>query len=155
VKLEKIRYTVNNVIQNKTKFYSLTMPTDVLSKSCFVSSRDEDPIMGFQCTLDEKRALEIANWIDNEEGMVPSSIILDGQHRVYEFSKAKSTLRVPVLNGVAWNLSGRNHLAAFNTPHPTKSSDFEILNQGTRTAPSLYACWLGSDWVLYYFGCLV
>jgi hypothetical protein len=61
VKLEKIRYTVNNVIQNKTKFYSLTMPTDVLSKSCFVSSRDEDPIMGFQCTLDEKRALEIAN----------------------------------------------------------------------------------------------
>ena len=118
MKLEKIRYTVSNVIQNKTKFYSLTMPTDVLSKSCFVSSRDEDPIMGFQRTLDEKRALEIANYIDNEEGTIPSSIILsaqnvadveivgrgrtlefmpdpkaflilDGQHRVYGFSKAK------------------------------------------------------------------
>ncbi|SGY88085.1 Putative uncharacterized protein [Moritella viscosa] len=82
--------------------------------------------MGFQRTLDEKRALEIANYIDNEEGTIPSSIIisaqnaadveivgkgrtlefmpdpkafliLDGQHRVYGFSKAKSILRVPVV----------------------------------------------------------
>lgn len=124
--MEKVRYTVSNVIQNKMKFYSLTMPTDVLSKCCFVSSRDEDPVMGFQRTLDEKRALEIANYIDNEQGTVPSAIILsaqtvadveiigrgrtieflpdpkaflilDGQHRVYGFSKAKSILRVPVI----------------------------------------------------------
>lgn len=124
--MEKVRYTVSNVIQNETRFYSLTMPTDVLSKCCFVSSRDEDPIMGFQRTLDVKRALEIANYIDNEQGTVPSAIILsaqdvadvdiigrgrtmeflpdpraflilDGQHRVYGFSKAKSTLRVPVI----------------------------------------------------------
>ncbi|TQQ38575.1 DGQHR domain-containing protein, partial [Vibrio cholerae] len=124
--MEKVRYTASNVIQNKTKFYSLTMPTDVLSKCCFVSSRDEDPVLGFQRTLDEKRALEIANYIDNEQGTVPSAIILsaqdvaeveiigkgrtmefmphpkaflilDGQHRVYGFSKAKSTLRVPVI----------------------------------------------------------
>lgn len=124
--MEKVRYTASNVTQNKTRFYSLTMPTDVLSKCCFVSSRDEDPVLGFQRTLDEKRALEIANYIDNEQGTVPSAIILsaqdaaeveiigkgrtmefmpdpkaflilDGQHRVYGFSKAKSTLRVPVI----------------------------------------------------------
>lgn len=124
--MERVRYTASNVIQNKTKFYSLTMPTDVLTKCCFVSSRDEDPIAGFQRNLDEKRALEIANYIDNEEGTIPSAIILsaqevaeveiigrgrtleflphpkaflilDGQHRVYGFSKAKSTLRVPVI----------------------------------------------------------
>jgi DGQHR domain-containing protein len=70
--------------------------------------------------------LEIANYIDNEGGTIPSSIIisaqsvadveivgrgqtlefmpdpkafliLDGQHRVYGFSKAKSILRVPVV----------------------------------------------------------
>tara|TARA_B100000700_G_C14981092_1_gene826430 strand:- start:1286 stop:1627 length:342 start_codon:yes stop_codon:yes gene_type:complete len=102
------------------------MPTDVLTKCCFVSSRDEDPVLGFQRTLDEKRALEIAEYIDNGLGTVPSAIILsaqdvadveiigrgrtmeflpdpkaflilDGQHRVYGFSKAKSTLRVPVI----------------------------------------------------------
>ncbi|MFS8152256.1 DGQHR domain-containing protein [Vreelandella titanicae] len=124
--MEKKRFTASNVLQNKTKFYSLTMPSDVLTQCCFVSSRDEDPIMGFQRTLDEKRALEIANYIDNEQGTIPSAIILsaqevadvemigrgrtlefmphpkaflilDGQHRVFGFSKAKSTLRVPVI----------------------------------------------------------
>ncbi|UDM07086.1 DGQHR domain-containing protein [Halomonas sp. NyZ770] len=124
--MEKIRFTASNVLQNKTKFYSLTMPSDILTKCCFVSSRDEDPIMGFQRTLDEKRALEIANYIDKEQGTIPSAIILsaqevagvemigrgrtlefmphpkaflilDGQHRVFGFSKSKSTLRVPVI----------------------------------------------------------
>lgn len=124
--VEKVRFTVSNVIQNKIKFYSLTMPTDILSECCFVSSRDEDPIMGFQRVLDEKRALEIANYIDNEGGTIPSSIILsaqdiadieiigrgrtmefkpnpkaflilDGQHRVYGYSKCKTVLRVPVV----------------------------------------------------------
>jgi len=31
-------------------------------------------------------------------------------------------------------------LSCFHKSHPPKSSDFEILNQGFRTAPSLYAC---------------
>ena len=121
-----VRYTVSNVIQNKFKFYSLTMPTDILARCCFVSRRDEDPKNGFQRTLDEKRALEIAHYLDEGLGSIPSAIILsaqeaanvevigrgrtlefipdpkaflilDGQHRVYGFSKAKSTLRVPVI----------------------------------------------------------
>jgi DGQHR domain-containing protein len=137
--MEKVRYTASNVLQNKTKFYSLTMPTDVLSKCCFVSSRDEDPIKGFQRTLDEKRALEIADYIDNQGGTIPSSIILsaqevaeveiigrgrtmefmpdpkaflilDGQHRVYGFSKAKSTLRVPVVIYVGLNRKEESRL---------------------------------------------
>ena len=76
IEMEKVRFTASNVIQNKTKFYSLTMPTDVLTKCCFVSSRDEDPIFGFQRTLDERRAQEIADYIDNGLGTVPSAIIL-------------------------------------------------------------------------------
>jgi len=124
--MDRIRYTASNVIQHKTKFFSLTMPTDVLSTCCFVSSRDEDPILGFQRVLDKKRALEIAKYIDQDLGTIPSSIILsaqveadvktvgrgrtieftphrkaflilDGQHRVYGFSMANSNLRVPVI----------------------------------------------------------
>ncbi|MCV5626054.1 DGQHR domain-containing protein, partial [Escherichia coli] len=77
-------------------------------------------------TLDEKRAREIADYIDSGHGTIPSSIILsaqpeaevqivgkgrtmefsvhpkaflilDGQHRVYGFSLAKSAVRVPVV----------------------------------------------------------
>jgi len=31
-------------------------------------------------------------------------------------------------------------ISCFHKSHPPKSSDFEILNQGISTAPSLYAC---------------
>jgi len=102
------------------------MPSDVLAETCFVSTRANDPDGGFQRRLDESRAQQIADYIDSGFGTVPGSIILsaqpeaaltydrrlktirfnrtrrafliiDGQHRVYGFSKAKTALRVPVV----------------------------------------------------------
>jgi DGQHR domain-containing protein len=128
---DKLRYSTSLVTQGKHKFYTLTMPSDVLARTCFVSTREADPKRGFQRLLDEKRASEIANYIDNGLGTIPNSIvlsaqqdaelrllnsktlefndapkaflILDGQHRVYGFSMTKTALRVPVViyNGLS------------------------------------------------------
>jgi len=102
------------------------MHSDVLAETCNVSTRKENPIDGFQRTLDVGRANEIANYLDNEGGTIPNSIvlsaqeeaklkivgrgktlefsrvpgaflILDGQHRVYGFALAETVLRVPVV----------------------------------------------------------
>jgi DGQHR domain-containing protein len=120
------RYSVSIVTQGEHRFYTCTIPSDVLAKCCFVTTREEDPIVGFQRVLDKKRAADIARYIDEEKGTIPSSIILsaqpeadltlvgasktlqftqrpksflvlDGQHRIYGFSMAKSNLRVPVV----------------------------------------------------------
>jgi DGQHR domain-containing protein len=127
-----LRYSVSLVTQGHHRFYTLSMPSDILAKACFVSTRDEDPRQGFQRLLDKKRAAEIATYIDNGLGTIPTSIILsaqpeadlqvvgrgktlefklteksflilDGQHRVYGFSLAKTALRVPVViyNGLS------------------------------------------------------
>lgn len=114
------------VSQGEHRFYTLTMPSDILAKTCFVSTRDDDPIKGFQRFLDEKRAKEIATYIDQGLGTIPTSIILsaqegaeftytrrtktiefldkkkaflilDGQHRVFGFALAEANLRVPVV----------------------------------------------------------
>jgi DGQHR domain-containing protein len=129
---ERLRYSVSLVRQGKHSFYTLTMPSDVLARTCVVSTRKEDPLQGFQRTLDEKRAYEIAQYIDKGLGTIPNSIvlsaqpaanlkiigrgktlefsdasgaflILDGQHRVFGFSKAATPLRVPVViyNGLS------------------------------------------------------
>lgn len=124
--IERVRYTASNITQGKTRFYTLSMPTEMLVKCCFVSTRDENPKDGFQRILDERRALEIAKYIDEDKGTIPSAIILsaqksadvnivgrgrtieftpdpnaflilDGQHRVYGFSKSQTSLRVPVV----------------------------------------------------------
>ena len=120
------RFSVSYVNQGKHRFYSLTIPSDVLSSCTFATNREEDPIKGFQRVLDKKRAQEIADYIDSGLGTIPNSIILsaqpgaeleiigngktlqfkrgshaflilDGQHRVYGFSLAKTSLRVPVV----------------------------------------------------------
>jgi DGQHR domain-containing protein len=122
----RLRYSVSLVKQGRHQFYTLTMPSDVLAATCTVTTRKEDPQQGFQRELDEKRALEIAHYVDNDLGTIPNSIvlsaqasaelsivgkgktleftktpgaflILDGQHRVYGFSKAHTALRVPVV----------------------------------------------------------
>ena len=127
-----LRYSVSLVTQGKHRFYTLTMPSDVLAETCFATTRDEDPKDGFQRVLDKKRAGQIADYIDNGLGTIPNSIvlsaqpeaslkvvgrgktlefrktkkaflILDGQHRVFGFSLAKTALRVPVVifNGLS------------------------------------------------------
>jgi DGQHR domain-containing protein len=122
----RVRYSASLVTQGNHKFYTLTMPTDVLARCCFATSREEDPSAGFQRVLDERRAKEIADYMDLGFGTIPSSIVLsaqpdaeftvigrgktieftfdpysfliiDGQHRIYGFSKAKTKLRVPVV----------------------------------------------------------
>lgn len=128
----RLRYSVSLVRQGNHSFYTLTMPSDVLARTCSVTTRKEDPKLGFQRELDEKRAKEIAQYIDEGLGTIPNSIvlsaqpaaelkiigrgktlefldrpgaflILDGQHRVFGFSKAKTLLRVPVVvyNGLS------------------------------------------------------
>ena len=119
-------YSCSLISQGNYKFYSLTMPSEVLAKTCFVSTRDEDPVEGFQRTLDQTRAQEIADYIDSGMGSIPTAIvlsaqkeanlqyssknktldfnfipkaflILDGQHRVFGFSLSKTSVRVPVI----------------------------------------------------------
>lgn len=119
-------YAVSLVTQGKWRFYTLTIPSDVLAKCCYVSARFEDPMEGFQRRLDKKRAVAIAYYIDKDLGTIPNAVILsaqpdaqlmvtgrgktiqflqvpkaflvlDGQHRVYGYTIAKTSLRVPVV----------------------------------------------------------
>lgn len=123
---EFISYTASLIIQGNHRFYTLSMPSDVLAATCIVDTRQENPIDGFQRALDKRRAKEIADYIDKGFGTIPSSIvlsaqaeseleytqkkrtlrfkkipraflILDGQHRVYGFHLATTHLRVPVV----------------------------------------------------------
>lgn len=112
--------------QGKHRFFVGSMFSNVLAKTCFVTNREEDQLAGFQRTLNEARAQDIAEYIDTGFGTIPTSIILsaqddaelnydsrkktmsfrlapkafkviDGQHRVWGFGKARTTIRVPVV----------------------------------------------------------
>lgn len=120
--------SVTLITQGEHKFYSGTMEIEIIAETCSTNPRDKDPSSGFQRTLDENRAFAIADYI-RSGGTIPSSIILsaqkdsgflynsknktitfnldqssflilDGQHRVYGFTKLLKEgvkYRVPVI----------------------------------------------------------
>lgn len=119
-------FAASLITQGKYRLYSLSMPSEVLGRTSFVISREEDPEEGFQRLLNKQRAQEIADFIDAGMATIPTSIvlsaqavaefhyntrkktlsfrdnpksflILDGQHRVYGFKLAKTEIRVPVV----------------------------------------------------------
>lgn len=121
-----LSYAARLIVQNNFRFFTFAIPSDVLADTCTVEPRYTDPLEGFQRKLDERRAQEIADYINAGFGTIPTSIvlsaqpgaeleynsktqvlkfkkakgaflILDGQHRVYGFKLAQKSLRVPVI----------------------------------------------------------
>lgn len=113
-------------VQNGVTFYVSVMNSQALKKMCFVSRKKEDPQKGFQRLLSEKRAKEIANYLDTEKGIIPPALILsaqpaaqisfdkthcdlsmenvqdtllvlDGQHRLYGLMNATNEYEIPVV----------------------------------------------------------
>lgn len=138
--MTKLSYTAVLITQGRHKFYSLTLPSQVLARTCFVTTRYDDSIEGFQRTLDKDKAQKIADYIDKEGGSIPTAVILsaqtesnflynsknktvefldvkkgflilDGQHRVFGFSLASTDVRIPVI--VYSGLSRRDETRLF------------------------------------------
>lgn len=122
---KRISYPALLLTQNKHRFYFFTIPVDDLFSSCFVARRDEDAQVGFQRALNEARANDIAKYLAEGTGSIPSNIVLsaqesaafkydrrtksisfapsqgaflvlDGQHRLWGYEKCKVRHRVPV-----------------------------------------------------------
>jgi len=120
-----VTYPALLLAQNTHRFYFATIPVDDLFDCCFVARRDEDPKEGFQRTLQESRADDIAKYLAAGSGSIPSNIVLsaqdiakfsytrraksvsfarrpqaflvlDGQHRLWGYQKCEVRHRVPV-----------------------------------------------------------
>lgn len=112
--------------QNKQLFYSTVLNSEDLKDICVITRRSEDGDKGFQRLLNKSRAKDIAKYLDEKDGVIPSSIILsaqsntkisynnensrimfpkvkdsflviDGQHRLFGLFEAKNSYSIPVI----------------------------------------------------------
>lgn len=126
--------------QNEHKFYLLTIPVHDIFPFCYVARRGEDPVQGFQRTLNEDRAKDISSYLDNSKGSIPTNIVLsaqsdadltyvsrtkllkykrqqsaflvlDGQHRLFGYGMTRKEHRVPV--AIYEGLSRQDEAALF------------------------------------------
>lgn len=126
--------------QNGKSFYLTIMGSKNLETMCFVSRKREEPTKGFQRLLNKKRALNIADYLDKDKGVIPpalilsaqskakvkydkdkmelsmdcvkeSLLVLDGQHRLYGLKNAKNEYNIPVV--IFDNLSAQDEIRQF------------------------------------------
>jgi DNA sulfur modification protein DndB len=65
--------------QNNHRFYLTSVPVSDLFNYCFVSSRVEDSIQGFQRQLSKSRADDISEYLNHGTGSIPTNIVLSAQ----------------------------------------------------------------------------
>jgi DGQHR domain-containing protein len=122
---KKPSYPALLLTQNKHRFYFSTIPVNDLFPTCFVARRNEVPQEGFQRALSEDRADDISRYLSSGNGSIPTNVVLsaqadanlvynprsktiafarvtraflvlDGQHRLWGYSKCPVRHRVPV-----------------------------------------------------------
>jgi DNA sulfur modification protein DndB len=67
------------IVQNEQRFFFTTIPVSSLFPYCFVARRNEDPKTGFQRRLSETRAEDIAKYLHDGRGSIPTNIVLSAQ----------------------------------------------------------------------------
>lgn len=78
-KISTVRYPSLQITQNNHKFYFTTVPVSDLFPYCFVSRRKEDSIKGFQRELNKARAEDIARYLKEGTGSIPTNVVLSAQ----------------------------------------------------------------------------
>jgi DGQHR domain-containing protein len=113
--------SVTLITQGNSKFYSGTAEIELIAQCCTTNPRSEDPL-GFQRTLDEKRAESIADYIRNG-GTIPSSIILSAQPEAQlTYNSRNKSITFEVLPSSFLILDGQHRVFGFR----------KLLNQGVK-----------------------
>ena len=109
-----VSYTASLLSQGTHRFYTLAMPSDVLAATCVVDDRRDNPIDGFQRVLDERRAKEIAQYI-NAGHSIPTSIVLSAQPEAeLRYTRKTRTLRFKKTPSSFLVLDGQHRVYGFN-----------------------------------------
>lgn len=120
--MHKFNTSVTLITQGIHKFYSGTLPIEIIAETCSPNPREADPVSGFQRTLDENRAEAIAAYI-REGGTIPSSIILSAQQASeLTYNSKNKTINFQVASSSFLILDGQHRVFGFR----------KLLNEGVK-----------------------
>ena len=124
--MSRVSYDAIACEQNGKQFFITCINSVILKEMCFVSRKKEEPKKGFQRLLNNKRAKDIATYLDCCKGIIPSALIasaqpkaklrfdkkskkisfeviseslliIDGQHRLYGLYEAQEEYNIPIV----------------------------------------------------------
>jgi DGQHR domain-containing protein len=134
-------YPCSLLTQNKHRFYMTSVPVSDIFSNCFVSTRGDDNLQGFQRQLSEARANDIAAYLNQGSGSIPTSIVLSSQEdseltytpRTKSISFKRTDKGFLVLDGQHRLWGYQKCLEKFGKDHRVPLSIYEKLSRGEET----------------------
>jgi len=115
------------IVQNEQRFYFTTIPVSALFESCFVVSRDENSSEGFQRKLNRTRAEDIAKYLSNGKGSIPTNIVLSAQEDSDTTYNSRSKLiAYPGKTGSFLVLDGQHRLWGYQLCYEQHNIDHRV-----------------------------
>jgi len=136
-----VGYPCLTMTQNKHRFYLTSIPVSDLFEHCFVSTRNEDNLQGFQRQLSKARADDISNYLNQGTGSIPTNIVLSAQEdAAFSYNSRSKTLQFAREDKAFLVLDGQHRLwgyhiclERFGKDHRVPISIYEKLTRAEET----------------------
>jgi DNA sulfur modification protein DndB len=127
--------------QNNHRFFLTSIPVSDLFSHCFVSTRDDDNLKGFQRQLTRSRAEDISSYLNQGTGSIPTNIVLSAQEDAeLTYNSRSKTLSFKRLDKAFLVLDGQHRLWGyaicldrFKKDHRVPVSVYEKLSRSEET----------------------
>lgn len=117
----KIRVNAVRVEQNERKFYLFKIKAEDLLNIAYFNPREIDREAGIQRPFREWRSKEVAEYIDEENSVLPNNIIISLNSKFVSFNNG--TLEIQPKKDIAFVIDGQHRLRAFKH---TLKKNFEL-----------------------------
>lgn len=123
----EISYPAVPIVQNNQRFFFATIPVSKLFPYCFVSRRNEDAKTGFQRRLNESRAEDIAKYLNDGLGSIPTNIVLSAQpDSEVSYNSRSKTLKYPGNQTSFLVLDGQHRLFGYQICHEKYNNELRV-----------------------------
>ena len=100
--------------QGEKQFFAFHLSATLLSRICYVSTREAEGDNGYQRLLDKKRADSIKTYIEMG-GVLPNNIVINfTDSKVIHYDEQNNTLTFPNSPRTAWVIDGQHRLYGSN-----------------------------------------
>lgn len=136
-----VSYPCLTMTQNKHRFYLTSIPVSDIFQHCFISTRNEDNLQGFQRQLSKVRADDISQYLNQGSGSIPTNIVLSAQAAAaFSYNSKNKTLQFSRQDKAFLVLDGQHRLwgyhicqERFNKDHRVPLSIYENLTRAEET----------------------
>ncbi|MBC3916760.1 DUF4928 family protein [Undibacterium sp. CY18W] len=124
---KNVSYSAVPLEQNGQRFFFTTIPVSSLFPFCYVASRNEDPKSGFQRNLNRNRAEDIAKYLFDGLGSIPTNIVLSAQPEAnLEYNTRSKILKYQLTSGSFLVLDGQHRLWGYEICREKYGKDLRI-----------------------------